>query len=69
MSDCCLRNVEKWTKNIITEIAETEFSLRTNEQLTGLDKEYMAGSHDRTIILLDELGVEHDFQFCHKDEY
>ena len=51
------------------EIIETEIAIRGLDTLTDLDREYLAGTHDRALCLLEELGIEHDFQFCHKDEY
>ena len=65
----CLDNYDNWIKQIKREIIETETALQTLNTLTDLDREYLAGTHDRALCLLEELGEEHNFEFCHKDEY
>ena len=63
----CLDNYENWIKQIKREIMETEAALQTLNSLTDLDREYLAGTHDRALCLLEELGEEHNFEFCHKE--
>ena len=65
----CLDNFDNWIRQIKREITDTEIAIRELNTLTDLDREYLAGTHDRALCLLEELGIEHDFEFCHKDEY